>query len=183
MNILPAFIAPSVAASALAGLLAFVPNPAVSQIGLAGSMGLAGYSYAIGKTRDDKQKRPGSSVTRDREIRNLHQQLSDLQGRIRKADRERNEALKGQESARAANTATVKRLKVVQAATKSEAANSPAIDTNAYTARLNELKSDIAAKDERIENLEIMLNHDLSDADTEALREKASTYAQKCRPL
>lgn len=182
MPILPAFIAPSVAASALAGLLAFVPHPVVSQVGLAGSMGLAGYSYATGKTRDDKDKRPGKVMTRDREIRNLHQQLSDLQGRIRKADRDRATAIKSEQTAQAANRGLVQKVKALQK-TAGNTAASPLIDTCEYTKRVSELAARLAATEARLEETTTALDNERDSFDSRAAKARTEALMTPSRRL
>ena len=82
----------TLSASLLTGLLSFVPNPYIANIGLAGSMGLMGYSAASVTSSTSRRKASAQTLDASHK-RELEHQLADMRHRLTLKGRE-TEALK-----------------------------------------------------------------------------------------
>ena len=138
-------------ASALSGLLAFVPNPMLSQLGLASSMGLGGYALATSKT-DPRRKQQERGMSTDREVRRLKQELADVQTRIRTLSRDRKQLADELTQVQSARAALVTKVKSLETVAGDKAIN-PFIDICEYTQQLQTLRSAIADKDAQVSEL------------------------------
>ena len=113
MTMIPGFITPPFAASILSAMLTLVPNPLVAQLGLAGSMGLGGYSYAIATSPAKGKRQKGLST--DQEIRRLKQELSDVQHRVRLLTIDKKKLTTDLASSQAARSGLVNKVRLLEA--------------------------------------------------------------------
>ena len=155
MTIVSNYLTAPIAASALSALLAFAPNPTLSQLGLAGSMGLGGYAVATAKADPRRQKQERGMST-DRQVRQLKQELSDVQTRIRNLSRDKKQLAGELTQTQAARAALITKVKSLQAVA-GEKANTPAVDICAYKQQLQSLNDAIADKDAQIAELSTAL--------------------------
>ena len=151
MNILPNILTAPMAASLLSGLLAFVPNPMLSQLGLAGSMGLGGYAVATAQT-DPRRQKQEKGMSADREVRRLKQELADVQTRIRNLSRDKKVLADELTQVQAARAALVTKVKALETVAGDKAIN-PFVDICEYTQQLQTLRSAIADKDAQLSEL------------------------------
>ena len=151
MNILPNILTAPMAASLLSGLLAFAPNPMLSQIGLAGSMGLGGYAVATSKT-DPRRQKQEKGMSTDREVRRLKQELADVQTRIRNLSRDKKVLAAELIEVQAARAGLINKVKALETVAGDKAIN-PFVDICEYTQQLQTLKAQIADKDAQVAEL------------------------------
>ena len=155
MTMIPGFITPPFAASILSAMLTLVPNPLVAQLGLAGSMGLGGYSYAIATSPAKGKRQKGLST--DQEIRRLKQELSDVQHRVRLLTIDKKKLTTDLASSQAARSGLVNKVRLLEA-TSTDGTASPLIDTCEYRKQLRSLNAAIEAKDSEIAELSAALD-------------------------
>ena len=151
MNILPNILTAPMAASLLSGLLAFAPNPMLSQIGLAGSMGLGGYAVATSKT-DPRRQKQEKGMSTDCEVRRLKQELADVQTRIRNLSRDKKVLAAELIEVQAARAGLINKVKALETVAGDKAIN-PFVDICEYTQQLQTLKAQIADKDAQVAEL------------------------------
>ena len=151
MNILPNILTAPMAASLLSGLLAFAPNPMLSQLGLAGSMGLGGYAVATSKT-DPRRQKQEKGMSTDREVRRLKQELADVQTRIRNLSRDKKVLAAELIEVQAARAGLINKVKALETVAGDKAIN-PFVDICEYTQQLQTLKAQIADKDAQLSEL------------------------------
>lgn len=173
MNILPNFLTAPIAASALSGLLAFMPNPFLSQIGLAGSMGLGGYAVATAQT-DPRKQRQEKGMSADRQVRQLKQELSDIQVRIRNLSRDKANLASELTQTQAARTGLVDKVKSLELAL-GDKASSPVLDICEYTQHLTKLNEAIAAKNAELAELATALEAANAGTESRVAAVKAET--------
>jgi len=114
-------------------------------------MGLGGYAVATSQT-DSRRQKQEKSMSTDREVRRLKQELSDVQTRIRNLSRDKKQLAAELTQVQSARAGLVDKVKTLELAVGDKAAN-PAIDLCEYTKQLQTLKAQIADKDAQISEL------------------------------